>query len=643
MFRGILLTSSSTRSAVLLWSEWAQKFIRARSCVNLVHLKKMSSKQETTFMYQEHLPSLPVQTLEHTCGKYLESVKHLLTDEEYMQTEFVVNEFQSGIGKKLQQKLEKRGKEHRNWLSQWWEEEAYLRPRSPVAPLVNIGGPFMMQEDVWPPAEGTLLKRAAFVIFALLDTWQKIYRQQLKIGKMGNKPLCMSQYLRLFSECRIPGKDLDSLKAHFCLAPEKPPRHIMVQTNGRIFTCYVLDENYEPLTPPDIERQLEAVVKMAKSRPLGPCIGALTAEDRTTWYQSRNLLIALDGKNGEYLHAIETAMVNLVLDYECEGKDYQEVTHNSILGDCRNRWFDKSITVIGCKMGTFATNCDHSPFDGIVEISTMIDASVMIRKFNGEWQGRQHIGNVTPPSELDFVVDDQMLKCVKTAVDKYQKEADRIIIIDTKTTMFGKNHIKRLGVHPDTFCQLAIQLTYYRMHNKPGTAYETAQTRQFYHGRTDTVRSCTAEAVEWCKAMVSPHNVSEKALLLKKAADKHNKLMMEATNGQGIDRHLMGLAVIAAKEGIPTPNIFTDKAWKASGGGANFKLSTSCTGFWSTHGGCAPMVHDGYGFFYSIEEEEIYIILSAFKDSTVTDAPRFEKEFTRSLIEMSEVLQSAKL
>ncbi|XP_048580178.1 peroxisomal carnitine O-octanoyltransferase isoform X3 [Nematostella vectensis] len=490
MFRGILLTSSSTRSAVLLWSEWAQKFIRARSCVNLVHLKKMSSKQETTFMYQEHLPSLPVQTLEHTCGKYLESVKHLLTDEEYMQTEFVVNEFQSGIGKKLQQKLEKRGKEHRNWLSQWWEEEAYLRPRSPVAPLVNIGGPFMMQEDVWPPAEGTLLKRAAFVIFALLDTWQKIYRQQLKIGKMGNKPLCMSQYLRLFSECRIPGKDLDSLKAHFCLAPEKPPRHIMVQTNGRIFTCYVLDENYEPLTPPDIERQLEAVVKMAKSRPLGPCIGALTAEDRTTWYQSRNLLIALDGKNGEYLHAIETAMVNLVLDYECEGKDYQEVTHNSILGDCRNRWFDKSITVIGCKMGTFATNCDHSPFDGIVEISTMIDASVMIRKFNGEWQGRQHIGNVTPPSELDFVVDDQMLKCVKTAVDKYQKEADRIIIIDTKTTMFGKNHIKRLGVHPDTFCQLAIQLTYYRMHNKPGTAYETAQTRQFYHGRTDTVRSC---------------------------------------------------------------------------------------------------------------------------------------------------------
>ena len=40
---------------------------------------------------------------------------------------------------------------------------------------------------------------------------------------------------------------------HLLLAPHSSPRHIIVQTRGRIFSCTVLDENMEPLTPPEIE------------------------------------------------------------------------------------------------------------------------------------------------------------------------------------------------------------------------------------------------------------------------------------------------------------------------------------------------------------------------------------------------------
>ena len=31
--------------------------------------------------------------------------------------------------------------------------------------------------------------------------------------------------------------------------------------------------------------------------------------------------------------------------------------------------------------------------------------------------------------------------------------------------------------------------------------YETATTRHFYHGRTETVRSCTEEAINFTKAL----------------------------------------------------------------------------------------------------------------------------------------------
>lgn len=43
-------------------------------------------------------------------------VKPHLTREEYLQTQFLVNEFASGVGKDLHRKLETRAKNMRNWV-----------------------------------------------------------------------------------------------------------------------------------------------------------------------------------------------------------------------------------------------------------------------------------------------------------------------------------------------------------------------------------------------------------------------------------------------------------------------------------------------------------------------------------------------
>lgn len=94
---------------------------------------------------------------------------------------------------------------------------------------------------------------------------------------------------------------------------------------------------------------------------------------------------------------------------------------------------------------------------------------------------------------------------------------------------------------------------------RPGSCYETAMTRKFYHGRTETMRPCTQEAVTWCEAMMDPtcnvsvvgkitgkkvkcsriraklslsqDNARRKAMM--QAFGKHNKLMSEAQEGQG--------------------------------------------------------------------------------------------------------------
>ncbi|XP_078008042.1 peroxisomal carnitine O-octanoyltransferase isoform X2 [Phascolarctos cinereus] len=73
------------------------------------------STEERTFQYQDSLPSLPVPSLDESLKKYLDAVKPFANEEEYKQTEEIVEKFKNGIGEKLQQKLLERAKGKRNW------------------------------------------------------------------------------------------------------------------------------------------------------------------------------------------------------------------------------------------------------------------------------------------------------------------------------------------------------------------------------------------------------------------------------------------------------------------------------------------------------------------------------------------------
>ncbi|XP_020625298.1 peroxisomal carnitine O-octanoyltransferase-like isoform X3 [Orbicella faveolata] len=582
-------------------------------------VSSMNGNKEKTFQLQDKLPSLPVPSLAQTCEKYLDSVKPHLTREEFLQTQFLVNEFASGVGKDLHRKLEKRAKSMRNWLEPWWEDLAYLTPRYPSAPLINVAGPLPIT-DMWPVQNGTQIKRAAVFTHAYLLIWQRLYRGEIPIDRMGPTPLCMFQFSRLFSCCKIPGKEKDSLRTSFVTAPHSSPRHIIVQTRGRIFSCTVLDENMEPLTPPEIERQLQEIQSIANSPGIG--IGSLTGERRDTWHELRERLISLDRNNQKNLDVIETSLFALVLDENVPETEI-EVCKHAIHGDSKNRWFDKAVSVLVFKSGRLASQCDHAPFDGVVEIDSIILVVKYLEEKGGEWQGSSEIKNYFAPQELVFKADDVIHRAVEDAVQKYQQLAATVNVIAHSTQQYGKGFIKPYKIHPDTFVQMAIQLSYYRLHRKPAPTYETAQTRQFYHGRTDT-------------------NL-RKLRLFREACKKHIKLMKEAVDGQGIDRHLLGLQLIAASEGMPTPAIFTEKAWTASGGGGNFVLSTSCVGFSKIIGGCAAMVKDGYGAFYSIEDNKINFVLATFTNSAVTDLNKWRDSLEESFRDMRHLLLTSKL
>jgi hypothetical protein len=67
-----------------------------------------------------------------------------------------------------------------------------------------------------------------------------------------------------------------------------------------------------------------------------------------------------------------------------------------------------------------------------------------------------------------------------------------------------------------------------RLHNHPASTYETGSTKKFEYGRTETVRSCSSEALEFSKGMDSKTCGRQvKIELLMRAVQGHSRLTKE--------------------------------------------------------------------------------------------------------------------
>ncbi len=115
-------------------------------------------------------------------------------------------------------------------------------------------------------------------------------------------------------------------------------------------------------------------------------------------------------------------------------------------------------------------------------------------------------------------------------IEEYKANLDyRMVFISCPFNVVSS----KFKISPDTFVQIAIQLAYYRLYGKLVPTYETGHTRQFRHGRTETVRSATEEALQFCQSQPLSKDLFEKA------AKHHKDLMMKALQGMGCDRSIL--------------------------------------------------------------------------------------------------------
>ncbi|XP_037369237.1 carnitine O-palmitoyltransferase 1, muscle isoform isoform X2 [Talpa occidentalis] len=615
-------------------------------CVRL-----LSSRRPMLYSFQTSLPKLPVPTVPATIQRYLESVRPLLDEEGYYHVETLAKEFQDKTAPRLQKYLVFKSWWATNYVSDWWEEYIYLRARSPL--MVNSN--YYAMDFVLVKNTEVQAARLGNVVHAMIQYRRKLDREEIKpVMAMGIVPMCSFQMERMFNTTRIPGKETDVLQ-HL-----SDSRHIAVYHKGRFFKVW-LYEGSHLLKPRDLEMQFQRILDdHSAPQPGEERLAALTAVGRTEWAQVRQAFLS-SGRNKAALEAIERAAFFVALDEESHGYDPENEASLSLYGkallhgNCCNRWFDKSFTLVAFKNGQLGLNTEHAWADAPImghlwEFVLATDAFHLGYTETGHCLGTPR-PSLVPPQRLQWDLPEQCQAAIERAYLEARALADDVELYCFQFLPFGKGFIKKCRTSPDAFVQLALQLAYFRDRGAFCLTYEASMTRLFREGRTETVRSCTSEATAFVQAMAKgPHMRADLQDLFRKASDKHQNMYRLAMTGAGVDRHLFCLYLVAKYLGVDSP--FLDEVhaepWRLSTSQtAQFQIGMFDPEQHPNHlgagGGFGPVADDGYGVSYMIAgENTMFFHVSSKFSSSETNAQRFGNHIRQALLDIASLFQIPK-
>ncbi|KAI8521504.1 hypothetical protein Bbelb_012580 [Branchiostoma belcheri] len=631
--------------------------------VNMTRMKRQGSADMVPCPTTQALPKLPVPPLQQTLEGYLKVVRPLVSDEEYEQTKRKVEEFGNagGVGDMLQEKLLEYSQTKVNWVYDWWLDDMYLTARLPLVINSSPGMVFPKQNFNEPSDQ---LRFAARLISGIMDYKVILDARALPIdyarGQLAGQPLCMEQYYRLFSSYRVPGITKDMLVSpDSSVMPE--PEHIIVVCKNQFFVLDVII-NFKRLSEADLFNQLKRIMQAATAGDRCEPVGLLTAGDRTEWAKARIKLME-ESTNRDSLDMIERCIFVLCLDEGvcCDKTDLnlacQMLHGNGSHSNTPNRWFDKTMQFIVADDGACGLVYEHSPSEGVAVVQLVEHLLNYIRvnpwndvcqrdsqaiphachssqKYGSKKMLRaQSICELPYPRRLRWKLSPEVFEYLKMSRESVDRSIANMDLHIMRYTRFGKSFPKSQNMSPDGFVQLALQLTYFKLHRRLVSTYESASTRRFQLGRVDNIRAASIEADNWVRAMCSDTVEDyDRMELFKKALKSQRNFTLQALKGQGIDCHLLGLKEMAAMMDMPMPDIFTDGSFDLTN---KFVLSTSQVPTTMDAFMCyGPVVNNGYGACYNPHDDYILFCLSSFKDCVESNSEMFTDALRQALDDM---------
>ena len=109
--------------------------------------------------------------------------------------------------------------------------------------------------------------------------------------------------------------------------------------------------------------------------------------------------------------------------------------------------------------------------------------------------------DIQEPKEWILQVPGVILSKIPTFAASLRQQIDSHDVSVLHYAVHGKDFIKSVGMSPDSYVQMAIQLAYFKLMGTWAATYESAGMKRYAWGRTETCRSVSLESVDFVKAM----------------------------------------------------------------------------------------------------------------------------------------------
>jgi len=416
--------------------------------------------------------------------------------------------------------------------------------------------------------------------------------------------LDMSQYMSLFHSTRIPHAGKDELKSF------PGSTHIAVQRGPDFYAVEVLTPDGSAVPRDQLESAFQAILSAEISD--APPLGALTTQDRDAWAADRASLTSASNVNAASLESVDSALFVVCLE-DASLDELKEETLCMLHGDGRNRWFDKSFQLIVTDKGRAAVNFEHAWGDGVavlryfdeVYADSLLDttpAGGLAAAAEGAPEG-QVSGSTSLTKKLEWEIPPELTTRIEAAANSFDDVRATMDLDILETEAFDAKLVSKSGLGKDGFLQMSFQLAHYKLNGFSASTYESANNAHYKHGRTETIRSATAQSHTFCEAMCDAEATpADKEAAMRAAIKNHGKLTKEAMTGAGWDRHLFALRWIAEEQGDPIPEIYSDVAYATL---SNVVLSTSTLNSPALDGGgFGPVGPDCFGIGYGTRDDE---------------------------------------
>ena len=552
-----------------------------------------------------NLPSYPIPNMKETFEHFLEWVKPLISDEEYLNTSNLVKAFiKSDDSKKLHKKLEELGnRDNDNWIFDYWFK-SYLKMREPFVPHISVP---MIYENL-SLKDSSVIEKATSIIYAVANSYSSFKENGTSDYSIGKKRYSNDQFHGTLASINHIKRDINEyyINSNFST-------NVVVLYKNHIYSLDVFDRSKKVSSIDAIYNAVKEIYSET-IKAITPNINFVTAEPNKDTAGDYLSHILKDDKNNTSYQKIKDSIFILNLD-----SDNPDSVVDKLYGACMdtehfNRWHGKGLEFSISKNGIISFIVDHSFSDAgtAIYLADQIDSYIKDIEFTKE-------SHKVAFSELSFYLDDEINSKLIRSFEDYKVAMNSFKGRYVELEHLSRADLKEKGIlSGDGFFHIALQAAQKMTYDEIYNTYVSVDMRMYFKGRTESNHPVTDESIEFVEALLNLKKDKIKLKdLLHKALDAHYNRTVLCTTGKGVDRYLYVLEqlYIDFKDELDISKktlLFDSVAYETI---KDNKISaTSFSHENLKYSYFPPVTKDGLGVYYVVGDKS-FAIITAFNEN----------------------------